>query len=50
MRTLSPYVFWICSRVGPTLPQNGHWKSDISAIVTGAPAGPFIGAPSILTV
>ena len=50
MRTLSPYTFRICSRVGPTLPQNGHWKSENSTIVTGAPAGPCTGAPSVLTV
>src|SRR5712691_2927396 len=39
---------WYCSRsccsVGSTRPQNGHWKSDHSTIVTGAFFGPSTGA------
>ena len=50
IRTLSPYVFSICVRVGPTLEQNGHWKSENSAIVTGAPAGPRKGALAVWIV
>ena len=49
-RTLSPYVLSTCVRVGPTLEQYGHWKSENSAIVTGAEAFPLEGAPSVLTV
>lgn len=50
IRTLSPYAFSICLRVGPTLEQNGHWKPENSAIVTGAPAFPRNGEPSVLIV
>ncbi len=50
IRTLSPYVSSICLRVGPTLAQYGHWKSENSTIVTGASAGPLAGAPSVSTL
>jgi len=50
MRTLSPYVFSTSVRVGPTLEQCGHWKSENSAMVTGAEAFPREGAPSVLIV
>ena len=50
IRTLSPYTLSICVRVGPTLEQNGHWKSENSAMVTGAPAGPRAGALAVWIV
>ena len=34
----------ICSMVGSTREQNGHWKSDHSTIVTLACSGPLAGA------
>jgi len=48
MRTSSPYVFATCLRVGPTLAQYGHWKSEKSAMVTGADAFPREGAPAMV--
>jgi hypothetical protein len=44
--TRFPYSAWIFLRVGPTLAQKGHWKSDHSTMLTGAFAGPFVGAPA----
>ena len=34
--TLSPYSFMICSTVGSTRLQNGHWKSENSWMTTFA--------------
>src|SRR5258708_6874609 len=42
-RTLLPYFVTTCSRVGVMREQKGHWKSENSTMVTGAPDGPFAG-------
>ena len=38
-RTSLPYSFMTCLTVGSTRPQNGHWKSENSTIVTLASFG-----------
>src|SRR5262249_42358690 len=43
MRTSLPYLSMISLRVGPTLEQKGHWKSENSTIVTLASLGPSMG-------
>ena len=43
MRILSLYVSSSFLSVGFTREQNGHWKSENSTTVTGAPAGPLAG-------
>ena len=48
--TLSPYSFSICLRVGPTLAQKGHWKSENSTILTLAVWAPLMGDPLVLTL
>src|ERR1700688_3119469 len=48
-RTLLPYFDTTCSRVGVIREQKGHWKSENSTIVTGAPAGPLAGKPLAAT-
>src|SRR5260370_40100598 len=42
-RTSLPYLSSISLRVGPTLEQKGHWKSENSKTVTLAYFGPFSG-------
>src|SRR5215470_12738286 len=42
--TLLPYCSRTCLSVGSTREQNGHWKSLHTAMVTGAPLGPSMGA------
>src|SRR5215831_19255746 len=43
MRTSFGYVSSTCLNVGSTRPQNGHWKSDHSTIVTLAFFAPRTG-------
>ena len=43
-RILPLYSSRSCCSVGSTRPQNGHWKSDHSTMVTGAFLGPRTGA------
>src|SRR5205823_12189763 len=50
IRTLPLYSSSICLSVGSTRPQNGHWKSDHSTMVTGAFFGPRTGAAPTSTV
>ena len=47
-RTLSPYCLRICSTVGSTRPQNGHWKSLNSTMVTSASGLPRSGCASVM--
>src|ERR1700731_4022133 len=42
-RTSLPYLSSISLRVGPTLEQKGHWKSENSRTVTFAYLGPCTG-------
>ena len=48
MRILPGYVSCSFASVGFTRAQNGHWKSENSMTVTGAPAGPLAGLPASL--
>src|SRR5436190_18954731 len=43
MRILPLYSSSSCLRVGPTLEQKGHWKSENSITVIGAFFGPLLG-------
>src|SRR5579871_184765 len=49
-RTSLPYLSSICLRVGPTLEQKGHWKSENSKTVTLAYLGPFIGVQAASSI
>ena len=48
--TCSPYSCSICVRVGPTLEQKGHWKSEDSTSLTFALSGPLAGEPEVFTL
>jgi hypothetical protein len=37
------YFSSICLTVGTTREQKGHWKSENSTMVIGAPCGPTLG-------